>query len=50
MDNKPVTVAERTKAWTAFVRSDAGIVGSNPTRGMDVWCVNSFIVFVLFCV
>jgi hypothetical protein len=22
-----------------FARSDAGIVGSNPTQGMDVWCV-----------
>jgi hypothetical protein len=28
----PVTVAERSKAWTVFARSDAGIVGSNPTE------------------
>jgi hypothetical protein len=30
----PITVAERSKAWTIFARSDAGIVGSNPT---EVW-------------
>jgi hypothetical protein len=40
----PITVAARSKAWTVFARSNAGIVGSNPTRGMDV-CVYS--VFVL---
>jgi hypothetical protein len=33
---KPVTVAERSKACTVFARSEAGIVGSNPTQGMDV--------------
>jgi hypothetical protein len=33
-----ITVAARSKAWTAFVRSDAGIVSSNSTRGMDL-CV-----------
>jgi hypothetical protein len=38
------TVAARSKAWTVFARSKSGIVGSNPTRGMDV-CV--FSVFVL---
>jgi hypothetical protein len=27
----PVTVAKRSKAWTVFARSDAVIVGSNPT-------------------
>jgi hypothetical protein len=40
----PITVAARSKAWTVFVRSNTGIVGSNPTRGIDV-CVYS--VFVL---
>jgi hypothetical protein len=29
---------------TVFARSDAGIVGSNPTQGMDVWCVCAFIL------
>jgi hypothetical protein len=32
----PVTVAERSKACTVFARSQAGIVGSNPSQGMDV--------------
>jgi hypothetical protein len=40
----PVTVAAQSKAWTAFARSDAGIVGSNPTQGMDVWYVYTFIL------
>jgi hypothetical protein len=33
------TIATWSKAWTVFARSDAGIVGSNPTQGMHVWCV-----------
>jgi hypothetical protein len=32
----PITVVAQSKAWTLFARSDAGIVGSDPTRGMDV--------------
>jgi hypothetical protein len=28
--------AARSKAWTVFARSNPGIMGSNPTRGMDV--------------
>jgi hypothetical protein len=40
----PVTVPARSKAWIVFARSDAGIVGSNPTQGMDVWCVYAFIL------
>jgi hypothetical protein len=40
----PVTVAARSKPWTVFARSDAGIMGSNPTQGMDVWCVYGFIL------
>jgi hypothetical protein len=31
---KSVTVAERSKACTVSARSEAGIVGSNPTQGM----------------
>jgi hypothetical protein len=42
---KPVTVAQRSKACTVFARSEAGIVGSNPTQDMDVWYV-----YVLLCV
>jgi hypothetical protein len=41
----PVTVAERSKAWIVFAHSEAGIVGSNSTHGVDVWCV-----FLLSCV
>jgi hypothetical protein len=40
----PVTVAERSKAWTVIASSNAGIVGSNPNQGMDFWCVNTFIL------
>ena len=36
-DPKPIPVAVRSKAWV-FGRSLTGIVGSNPTGGMDV-CV-----------
>jgi hypothetical protein len=43
----PITVAERSKACTVFARSEAGIVGSNPIQGMDVWYVYVFILFVL---
>jgi hypothetical protein len=39
MNLLPVTVVERSKACTAFARTVAGIVGSNPTQGMDVWCL-----------
>jgi hypothetical protein len=40
----PVTVVEMFKACTDFARSQAGIVGSNPTQSMDVWCVYVFIL------
>jgi hypothetical protein len=40
--SEPVTVAGRSEACTVFARSEAGIVGSNPTQGMDVWCVCTF--------
>jgi hypothetical protein len=45
----PIVVAARCKAWTVFARSDAGIVDSNPTQGMDV-CVRLFCVCVVLCV
>jgi hypothetical protein len=35
-NQKQVTVAGRSKACTVFARSEAGIMGSNPTQGMDV--------------
>jgi hypothetical protein len=34
---------------TVFACSKAGVVGSNPTRGMDV-CVRLFCVCVVLCV
>jgi hypothetical protein len=40
----PVTVAEHFKACTVFPRLEAGIVGSNPTQGMDVSYVYVFIL------
>jgi hypothetical protein len=40
---QPVTVAERSEACSVFARSEAGIVGSNPTQSMDVWYVYVFI-------
>jgi hypothetical protein len=45
---KPITVAARSKAWNVFVRSNPGIMGSNPTRGMDV-CVRLFCVCDVLC-
>jgi hypothetical protein len=46
----PVTVAERSKAYTVFARSEVGIVGSNPTR---IWvfsvCMRLFYVCVVLC-
>jgi hypothetical protein len=45
----PITVAARSEAWTVFTRSNTGIVGSNPTQGMDV-CMCVYSVSVLSCV
>jgi hypothetical protein len=45
----PITVAARSKPWAVFARSNIGIVGSNPTRGMDVCIVCFYSVFVFFC-
>jgi hypothetical protein len=39
-----ITVAARSKAWTVFARLNTGVVGSNPTEGMNI-CVYS--VFML---
>jgi hypothetical protein len=38
MFKEPITVAALSESWTAFARSNTGVVGSNSTRGMDV-CV-----------
>jgi hypothetical protein len=36
--NVPITVPAQSKAQTAFARSNARIVGSNPTQGIYVLC------------
>jgi hypothetical protein len=41
-----ITVALRSKARTVFTRSNAEIVGSNSTQGMDVF-LRLFCVFVV---
>jgi hypothetical protein len=33
----PITVGTQFNAWIVFARSNTGVVGSNPTRGMDVY-------------
>jgi hypothetical protein len=43
--NLPITVVERSKAWNIFAGSNTGIMGSNPTQGMDV-CLCLFCVFL----
>jgi hypothetical protein len=48
MKQLPITVAARSKTWTVSAHSDAGIVGSNPTQGMDV-CVRLICVCVVLC-
>jgi hypothetical protein len=40
--------ASRSEAWTVFARSNARIVGSNPTQSSDV-CVRLFCVCVVLC-
>jgi hypothetical protein len=47
--NWPITVAVQSKAWTVVARSNAGIVGSNRTQGMDV-CMCLFCVCIVLCV
>jgi hypothetical protein len=48
---KPITVGPRSKARTAFPCSSAGIVGSNPTQGMDVCvCICSVFLCPTVCV
>jgi hypothetical protein len=48
-ERKPITVATWSKAWTVCARLNTGVVGSNPTGGMDV-CVPLFCVCVVLCI
>jgi hypothetical protein len=47
---EPITVADRSKAWTVFGPSNARTVGSNPTQGMGVCIVCVYSVLVLLYV
>jgi hypothetical protein len=42
----PITVAARSEARVVFARWNAGIVGPNPTKAIDV-CMCVYSVFVL---
>jgi hypothetical protein len=44
----PITVAARSKEFNVFGRSNAGILGSNHTQGMDV-SLRLFCVCVVMC-
>jgi hypothetical protein len=46
---QPITVVARSKAYTVIACSNTGIVGSNSTRGVDVF-VHLFSVCVVLCV
>jgi hypothetical protein len=41
LNNEPMTVVMRSKAWNVFVHSNTGILGLNPTQGMHVCLLNS---------
>jgi hypothetical protein len=45
----PIRVAARSEAWTVFARSNTAVLGSIPTRGMDV-CVRLVCVCAVPCV
>jgi hypothetical protein len=49
LDLQPITVAALSEALNVFARSNTGIVGSNPTSGMDI-PVRLFCVCVVPCV
>jgi hypothetical protein len=49
LNEKPITVAALSKAWTVFARSNTEIVCSNSTQGMDV-CVRLLSVCVVLCI
>jgi hypothetical protein len=44
----PFTVIRASKACNVFTRSNTGIVGLNPTQGMDV-CLRLFCLCVVLC-
>jgi hypothetical protein len=42
-------ISKTTKGLSVSARSNAGVVGSNPTQGMDI-CVCVYSVCVVLCV
>jgi hypothetical protein len=44
--SKSINYFRKCNLWTGL-RSEAGMVGSNPTQGIDVWCVCAF--FLCLC-
>jgi hypothetical protein len=42
---EPIPMAALSKARTVFGRSNTGIVGSNPARGMDVFLHFSVLIY-----
>jgi hypothetical protein len=42
-----IILAAWSKSWTVFSRSNAGIVDSNPTQGMNIGIVCVYSVFML---
>jgi hypothetical protein len=46
VNRKMLTVTARSKLSSIFAHSNAGIVGSNPTRGMKV-CPHFFVYVIL---
>jgi hypothetical protein len=45
----PITVVTQPKTWIVFARSNAGVVDSNPTLGMDVY-LRLFYLCAVLCV
>jgi hypothetical protein len=46
----PITVAARSKAWTVFACSNTGVLRSNPTQRICLYCGRLFCVCVVLCV
>jgi hypothetical protein len=46
----PITLAEGSEAWTIFTHSNTEIMGSNPTGGMDVYCVYCCLLLCVYSV
>jgi hypothetical protein len=47
MNERPITVVARPKAWTVFALSSPRIFGSNPTQGTDISVLCALILCVV---